>query len=157
MNLELEQLVAEMVGRKIPADKARAAAKAHLGIVDAPPSLDTLGKDADEDAHQVEGDRIMRALGFDVVRLSQKQRSKVTEGLPDRRYYHRRRRLFVWWESKAAWGRQSPAQREYQLMCDESGDPYVLGTIDALKQWLVDNQVATFDESGLPQPIPFER
>lgn len=152
---DLDAMVAEMIARKIPRDKAEAAARLHLGLA-APDPVNALLEQAREDEHVVEGDRLMRSLGFDAVHFSQKRRSKVTAGIPDNRYYHRRRRLFVWWESKAAWGRQSPAQREFQLMCDESGDPYVLGTLGALKQWLVDNQVATFDESGLPTPIPFE-
>lgn len=111
--------------------------------------------DAIEDEHVDAGDRLMRALGFDVVKFSQKRRSKVTEGVPDRRYYHRARRLFCWWEAKAEWGRQSPAQREFQDMCVECGDPYVLGGIDALRRWLTVYNVAAFDENWNPEPMPY--
>lgn len=156
---EFDQLVAQMVAIKIPRDKAEAAARQQLGI-QPKSALEQLRDDALvaelEDDVVAEGDRMMRALGFDIVRFSQKRRSKVTEGIPDRRYYHRRRRLFVWWEAKSATGRQRPDQREFQILCDDTGDPYVLGGLERLRAWLTDHQVATFDERGLPLPIPYE-
>lgn len=154
---EFDAMVANLVAMKVPREKAEAAARKELGIQ--PKSeLEKIRDEAElaelEDEHVEAGDRLMGALGFTVVRLSQKRASKVTPGLPDRRYYHGKRRLFVWWEAKAEWGRQSKAQREFQILVESADDPYVLGGIDALKAWLVENNVATFDERGLPQPIP---
>lgn len=154
---EFDALVARMVAMKIPREKAEAAARKELGII--PKSqLEQIRDEAEvaelEDDVMAAGDRMMQALGFSVVRLAQKRASKITEGVPDRRYYHRKRRLVVWWEAKSTTGRQRPAQREFQIMCDDVGDPYVLGGVDALRAWLVENDVATFDASGLPQPVP---
>lgn len=154
---EFDSLVARMVEMKIPRERAVIAARLELGIQPVS-QLEQLRRDAeiDEDEDEVleEADRLMRALGFVVIRLSQKRRSKITEGVPDRRYYHPRRRLKLWLEGKSSSGRQRPAQREFQLLCDATDDPYVLGGLEPLRAWLTANQVATFDESGLPNPIP---
>lgn len=156
IDLELDQLVGEMVARKIPREKAIAAARAHLGRPDPEIPNALLGADAREGEHETAGDRLMQGLGFVVVRLSQRRKSKVTAGIPDRYYVHERRRLVVWWEAKTSNGRASPEQLQFARLHQRAGVNHVLGTIDALKQWLVDNQVATFDASGLPEPIPFE-
>lgn len=159
---EFDQLVAQIMASgkpPVPRERAEAAARLQLGI--RPKSeLERIRDDAliaqlEDDVVEA-GDRMMMSLGFSIVRLSQKRRSKITEGVPDRRYYHLRRRLFVWWEAKGATGRQRPAQREFQLMCDATGDPYVLGGTELLREWLTRNRVAEFDESGMPHPIPYE-
>lgn len=145
--------VAELVALGKSRDVAEQLVRSQLPHL-APARIE-VREDALEDEHVEKGDDLMRALGFDVVKLSQKRRSKVHEGLPDRRYYHVRRRLFCWWEAKAAWGRQSPAQRDFQWLCDATGDPYVLGGLDALKDWLVAAGVCfAFDPNGLPMPTP---
>lgn len=154
---DFDYLVASMTEIGVPREKAEAAARRELGIQ--PPSEMQMLRDQAlvaqlEDDIVDDGDRIMLALGFAVIRLSQKRRSKITEGVPDRRYYHSGRKLFLWWEAKAAWGRQSNPQREFQMLCDATEDPYVLGGLDQLRAWLVDHQVATFDERGLPYPTP---
>ena len=108
-----------------------------------------------ERVHELEGDRVMRSLGFDVIRFSRPGRTGQTEGIPDRRYYHRRRRLVFWWEAKAATGRQRPEQCEFQRMCEAVGDPYVLGTFDDLCAHLVAAGIAERDGSILiPTEIP---
>jgi hypothetical protein len=156
---EFDQLVAQMTAMSIPRDKAEAAARKQLGIV--PKSQleqirdDALVAELEDDVVDA-GDRMMQSLGFTVIRLSQKRASKVTAGIPDRRYYHTRRRLKVWWEAKSATGKQRPDQRQFQMLCDATNDPYVLGGIEPLRAWLVDNQVASFDESGLHHPIPYD-
>lgn len=140
-------LVMELRSKGATLERAEAAARRTLGL----PAQVTTADDLEDDVVDA-GDRLMAALGFAIVRLSQKRRSKVTEGLPDRRYYHPRRRLFLWWEAKASWGKQSPAQRDFQELCDACGDPYVLGGIDALQAHLETIGVATFDERGRPEP-----
>ena len=82
------------------------------------------------------GDRLMATYGFDIVRFSQARATMQTEGIPDRRYYHRERKLAVWWEAKAPKGKQRPKQAEFQRMCEAVGEVYVLGTHDALAAWL---------------------
>jgi hypothetical protein len=95
------------------------------------------------------GDNLMQAHGFTVVRFSQPRASKQTAGIPDRRYY--RAELgrssgiggvvfsnphALWWEAKAANGKQSPAQREFQTMAEECGETYLVGTEAVLRDYL---------------------
>jgi hypothetical protein len=82
------------------------------------------------------GDRLMSQYGFEVVRFSQARATQQTEGIPDRRYYHRARRLAVWWEAKSETGKQRVAQRKFQLMCEACGEVYLLGTHEVLAAWL---------------------
>lgn len=103
-----------------------------------------------------QGDKVMRALGFEVVRFSHPGRTKQTPGIPDRRYYSRRRRLAFWWEAKAPDGEQRPDQRVFQEMCEACGEPYVLGGLGDLKAWLTAHRVAVFDARGNPIPWPEE-
>lgn len=151
----VEQLMAQW---RVPREKAEAAARRELNIQPRS-AMEALRDDAliaqlEDDVVEA-GDRVMQALGFAVVRFSQKRRSKVTEGIPDRRYYHRRRRLVLWWEAKSATGRQRPEQREFQLLCDAVGDPYVLGGLVQLQAWLERAGVVSgWEPNGLPVPTP---
>lgn len=157
VNLELERLVTQLVNAGVPRDRAEARAREEFGLKT---QLEELRDEADaealEDEIVEEGDRMMKALGFFVIRLSQKRAAKITAGVPDRRYYHADRRIVLWWEAKAAWGRQRPDQRVFQELCDKVGDPYVLGGLEELRTWLYLNRVASFDARGLPHPIPRE-
>lgn len=138
--------VGERIARKVAADKF-----AHAKI--APPDPDAM-RDALESKHEAEGDKLMLALGFEVVKLSQRRRSKVTEGVPDRLYCHRRRQLVLFWEAKAEKGTQRPDQRVFQEMWEGSGQAYVLGRLAELQAWLVAAGVATWDGPLLvPTPI----
>lgn len=141
----------------VPKERAEAEARRQLGVV--APGVETPDEGAMraklEAEHMAEGDKLMRALGFDVVRLEQRRASKVQAGLPDRKYYHRRRGLTLWWEGKAEWGRQRPDQREFQAMAEACGETYVLGKLESLKTWLVEAGVATREgEMLIPTPIP---
>lgn len=151
----VDALKAQGVGQEAAERFARAKfGRAAAGVASA--SESELA-DEDEDAHVEEGDRVMLALGFEIVKLSQKRRSKVTEGIPDRKYYHRRRRLTLWWEGKSETGWQRPAQREFQQMAEACGEIYVLGKFESLKTWLVTAGVATRNGEQLePTPVlPF--
>lgn len=110
-------------------------------------------EDALEKVVEHEGDKIMRALGFEVVRFSHPGRTKQTPGIPDRKYYHRRRGVTVWWEAKSATGRQRPDQREFQQMCEACGEVYLLGTHEALIGWLEKQCIARMVGNSL-DPIP---
>jgi hypothetical protein len=114
------------------------------------PSADQLeAEDARlEKEHELAGDRQLKALGFEVVKFSHPGKTKQTPGIPDRRYYHRARRIAFWWEAKSATGTQRPDQRGFQEMCDAVGDLYVLGTDQDLFAWLVERGIAVRDECG---------
>lgn len=101
------------------------------------------------------GDKQMVALGFEVVKFSHPGRTKQTPGIPDRRYYHRVRRLALWWETKSATGRQRPEQRYFQEMCEAVGETYVLGTDRDLFDWLVANNIAAWTVGDLLVGLPF--
>ena len=152
-------MVAEMVARGIPRERAEASARAHLGIQPRS-ALEQIRDDAEiselEDDVVEEADRIMRALGFTVIRLSQKRASKVTPGVPDRYYLHPRRKLALWYEGKSSTGRARPEQLQFQQLCRDTGVHHVLGGLDRLREWLTWQRVATFDENGMPQPIPIQ-
>lgn len=108
-----------------------------------------------EKRHEHEADKQMRALGFEVVKFSHPGKTKQTPGIPDRRYYHRARRLALWWEAKSATGRQRPEQRYFQEMCDAVGDTYVLGTDRDLFDWLVAHGIAAWTVGDLLVSLPF--
>jgi hypothetical protein len=160
----LEALLAAGVGRA--AAERMALAKYPKVIVT--PSEAALHQKI-EDEHVAAGDDLMRALGFEVVCFSQKKRAKVTPGIPDRRYYRRPRKIellyplttagtqltslffpittipaiTLWWEAKSETGEQRPDQRAFQEMVEACGEVYLLGKLEVLKQWLVDNRIAT--------------
>jgi hypothetical protein len=151
-----DDAVAQLMALGYSREVAEARVRAQLPQL--APVVPALDEDALEDDHTDAGDDLMRALGFTVIRLSQKRVSKITPGVPDRRYYHPRRRLVLWWEAKSATGRQRPGQRSFQELCDAVGDPYVFGTLDALKQHLITaGVVESFDERGLPHPTPIPK
>jgi hypothetical protein len=86
-------------------------------------------------------DDLMAKLGYTVIRFSQARATKQTEGIPDRRYYHVERQHALWFECKAATGRQRPAQRAFQTMCEACGETYVLGTFEVLHAHMVAYQL----------------
>jgi hypothetical protein len=136
----VESLAAQLVAAGVPRDRALARARLELGVPDSCSEAAALADESrDEKAIVAQADRQMRALGFVVVNFSQPRASKQTPGIPDREYFHPARGLFLKWEAKAPTGRQSPAQAQYQTWCEAAGIPYVLGTDDALYQWLVDH------------------
>lgn len=137
-------------------DRATAEARVRsqlAGQVDvpAPVTVDRTGEL--EKAIELRGDRLMQAHGFTVIRFSQARASRLTPGIPDRRYYRPprpdehyadwfRRRLSappgyaLWWEAKTETGEQSPAQRAFQQLVEPCGETYLLGTDAVLRAWL---------------------
>jgi hypothetical protein len=108
-----------------------------------------------EKAIEHAGDKQMAALGFEIVKFSHPGRTKQTPGIPDRRYYHRARKLVLWWEAKSATGRQRPDQRWFQEMCEACGEIYVLGNDRDLYTWLVEHRVAAWTVGDLLISLPF--
>jgi hypothetical protein len=108
-----------------------------------------------EKAHELEGDKQLAALGFEIVRFSHPGTSKQTPGIPDRRYYHRARRLALWWEAKSATGSQRPEQRHFQEMVEAVGEHYALGTDRDLFDWLIEHRIAARGPDGLLVSLPF--
>lgn len=155
--LSLDGAIAGLRAQGVPLEKAEAAARQSLGIASAESiERSELDEAAREAAVEHEGDRIMRALGFDVVRFSHPGRTKQTPGIADRRYRHARRRLALWWEAKAEWGRQSPAQRAFQLAEEACGQVYVLGTHEDLLNWLMARHICRRERDGSLTPLPIE-
>lgn len=117
-------------------------------------SDDEIGKLEDE--IQQAGYKLLRALGFEVVHLSQKRASKQTPGVADSKFYHRVRRLSFWWEAKMERGVQSPAQREFQTMAEACGEHYVVGGLGILRTWLAGRRVCVFGADNTPIPLPIK-
>lgn len=149
----LEALLAANVDRRA-AERMALAKFGRPGASIETPSEEEL-RAALEKKHEHEGDKLMLALGFEVVKFSHPSRTKQTPGIPDRKYYNRRRGVTFWWESKADAGAQRPDQRVFQEMAESCGEIYVLGNLEALKCWIADNGIATRDgELFEPTPIP---
>lgn len=142
MSARFDEMVNEMVAMRIPREKAEAAARADLGISSAAAQLPSVDEGALEKTIELEGDRLMQKLGFEVIKFSHPGKTKQTEGIADRRYYHRRRCLALWWEAKSATGAQRPGQRVFQELVEACGETYVLGTHEALINWLIEQRVA---------------
>ncbi|HTE46633.1 MAG TPA: hypothetical protein VK636_15375 [Gemmatimonadaceae bacterium] len=155
-----DTMVNGMVAMDIPREKAERAARIKLGIAGSGADVVDLDDDALEDVHVAQGDKLMRALGFEVVCFSQKKRAKVTPGIPDRRYMRRPRvagratfpddrvveqlgpAVTLWMEWKASWGRQSDPQKNFQALTEACGEPYVVGGYAQLVEWLLAQRLA---------------
>lgn len=92
------------------------------------------------------GDLLMQTLGFTVIRFSQSRATMQTPGIPDRRYMrpgrdganlalHYRPPLRVWWEAKREAGKQSPAQRRFEMLAQSCHEDYVCDTDADLLAW----------------------
>lgn len=90
-------------------------------------------------------DDLVLQLGWQVVRFSQPRNTMQTPGIPDRKYYHMARRLTLWFECKREGGRQSQAQRRFQLMAEACGERYVLGGVAELRQAVIELTISPLD------------
>lgn len=130
------------------------AAQRTLGVSGSGAAIPAVDQRALEKAIEHAGDQLMQKLGFEVLRFSHPGKTKQTPGIADRRYCRRRRiveradgrfvvpGVCVWWEAKSATGEQRPGQAVFQELVTESGDHYVLGTTDALVEWLLERGIA---------------
>jgi hypothetical protein len=108
-----------------------------------------------EEEHLNAGDKLLRALGFEILAMSHYKLQKKTPGIADRRCYRRPRafertiaayttRLFsapaiaFWWEAKSEEGEQRQAQREFEQLVTDCGELYCLGTHADLVTFLID-------------------
>lgn len=82
------------------------------------------------------GDQFMAALCYEAVRFSQPRNTMQSPGIPDRKYYNVARGWTLWWEAKAANGKQSAAQRRFQSMAEACGEAYVCGPLEALVAYI---------------------
>ncbi len=138
----------------------RAQGASSFGDAQAAIEKSKLDEAAREKAVESEGDRIMLALGFDVVRFSHPGPTKQTPGIADRRYRRPPRVIrrggalqhvpafALWWEAKAEWGRQSPDQRLFQEAEEAAGQVYVLGTHHDLVAWLTAQGIIRVESDG---------
>jgi hypothetical protein len=121
-------------------------------------------EDALEKIVEHEGDKLMAALGFEIVRFSHPGRTKQTPGIPDRRYYRQPRivqrsdgqfimRPFaLWWEAKSSTGEQRPDQKLFQEMVEACGETYLVGTHQVLLDWLARERIAVVVH-GVVEPV----
>jgi hypothetical protein len=73
-----------------------------------------------------------------------------TEGIPDRRYYppalhlrgSRPRPLPFWMEVKKQGGKPRKGQLEFRSLCENAREPYVIGGLKELAQYLRENRIA---------------
>ena len=90
---------------------------------------------------QVQRDVVTTAkqFGCDVVSFSQPFGALQTRGIADLRIYHRERKRSAWFEVKAAGGKQSTGQCEFQGLVESVGERYVLGGVrellELLREW----------------------
>ena len=151
--LPYDAMVRQLVEAGVPRERAEAAARAELGQA-AAASPDAAALEArDEKRIVAQCDKQLRALGFTVWNLSQPRASKISPGIPDRLYTHSARGVALFWEAKTATGRQRPDQRVFQEHADAVGWPYILGTDQAVYDWLVAQGIA-FEHGGLLVPLP---
>lgn len=80
-------------------------------------------------------DSLMSQLGYEIIRFSQARATNQTPGIPDRKYFHAVRGRAVWFECKREGGKQSTAQRRFQLLAQLCDEDYVLGGIEELRAW----------------------
>jgi hypothetical protein len=83
-------------------------------------------------------DKTARMLGYEVKNLSQRRRSKVALGLPDRIYAHRAYGIFVWAELKRETGKPSEKQKDFHAMLRDCGQLVVVGTANVVGEFLVE-------------------
>lgn len=174
-----DDMVGQLERRGFPRATAEAEVRSQYPDL-APESIakSELSEEELEKAEEVEGDRVMLAIGFEAVRFSHPGRTKQTPGIADRRYYRRPRRIgratmpdvglgertfefhdggiTLWWEAKSETGRQRPDQREFQEMVEACGETYVLGTHRVLFAWLVANKLCRVEQDGTITPLTFQ-
>lgn len=106
-----------------------------------------------EKAEEHAVDKLYRAMGCTVYRLSQARASKQTPGLPDRWVVHTGTNRAWWHEVKRpVGGKQSPAQKAFQRQCALCGVSYVLGGVQAAELWLVKHGIARVEQDGTLVP-----
>jgi hypothetical protein len=84
---------------------------------------------------------MLEMLGFRVWQTSQPQRAMMSPGLPDLVVFHPRRKLFFFWETKAAGGKLSEAQLDFLAACAACGVPHGYGGLAEAKAFLVQQGV----------------
>lgn len=79
---------------------------------------------------------LFRAAGCVVCSLSQPRRTMQAEGLADLYVLVPRRRTAFWFETKSERGRQSEAQKAFQISCEACGVLYRMGGLEEAKALL---------------------
>ena len=82
------------------------------------------------------GDRFMALLGYVEIRFSQPRNTMQSPGIPDRRYMHPETGHAVWWEAKREGGKQTPAQKRFQQLCEICGEVYLCGPSEVLLAYM---------------------
>lgn len=80
--------------------------------------------------------KLYRAHGCIVYALSQTRASKQTPGIGDLYVLNPVKKRDWWHETKTLFGRQSPDQREFSLLCHSCTVEYVIGGVEAARRQL---------------------
>ncbi len=84
---------------------------------------DTLEKDEERFC-----DKLVVAIGFSLVRISQPRETNQTRGIADRLYVHQPRGVHLWWEVKRPrGGTWSPDQQAFKALVEAGGMNYGVG------------------------------
>lgn len=106
----------------------------------------------DEDAEQIEVERLFRAYGAVIYRTSQKRPSKVSRGIADLIVMFPARGFALWWETKRqVGGEQRPDQIQFEKDCRAAGWTYRLGDRFDAARYLLNLGLA--EEGGGPLGI----
>ncbi len=109
-----------------------------------------------EKYEQADGVKLLRLLGAEVYvsgtvrRAGDYHGSMQTPGIPDVQAFlpstRRHPPRLLCWEVKRARGKMSTAQVAYRAHCLAAGVPHVVGDIDALMAWLVEQGYLRADQ-----------
>ena len=86
---------------------------------------------------QAQGVALYRRAGCTVVHLSQPRRTMQTPGIPDTKVYAPQCSQAWWHEWKGPRGKQSEAQRAFQVRAVRCGERYILGGLREAEDQLV--------------------
>ena len=78
---------------------------------------------------------LLTQMSVEVWDTSQPFAAKITPGVPDLLCICPKRGVFFC-EVKRPGGKQTPAQRAFQVACEVAGTPYVLGGVDEVAEFL---------------------
>ena len=115
------------------------------------PELRQLEKDVQREQY-----KLLEAMGYWIGWMSQPRKSHQTTGLGDLYAMHKIRGV-LWVESKQDEGKQSPAQRDFQIACLSFGVACVVGGVPELVHYLNYGKILRWprrlqDRPELPNP-----
>lgn len=86
---------------------------------------------------QTQGVALYRRAGCTVIHLSQPRRTMQTPGIPDTKVYAPHLGQSWWHEWKGPRGKQSEAQRQFQVNAVRCGERYIIGGLTEAEDQLI--------------------